>query len=150
MRRNVTDLGIGAYLMMHGYKTVGRRGRNVFFELGEKDSDEFDKLTMEYLQSQFNKFDSYLLGLKRVIETANPAGLPVTDLGIGAYLMLHGYKVLGRKGKGLYFDVSPDDVREFQRLQVEYLGGPYHTFDSYLMALKKVGEYMPDDGLASK
>ena len=146
MRKSVSDLGIGAYLMMHGHKAIGRRGKNVFFETTDKEAEEFDKLTMEYLRSQFNQFDSYLIALKKVVESQDmPTGKAVADLGIGSYLMLHGYKVLGRRGKNIYFEVNKEeDNKEFNRLQVEYLGGPLHQFDSYLMALKKIGEYVPE------
>lgn len=145
MRKSVSDLGVGAYLMMHGHKAIGRKGKNVFFELAESDLEEFDKLTMDYLRSHFNQFDSYLIALKKVMESIGAlSGKPVSDLGISAFLMLHGYKVIGRKAKNIYFEVAEEDYKEFLRLQVEYLGGPLHQFDSYLMALKKVGEYMPD------
>lgn len=147
MRKSVSDLGIGAYLMMHGHKAIGRRGKNVFFETNEKDAEEFDKLTMEYLRGQFNQFDSYLIALKKVVESNDiPEGSKaVADLGIGAYLMLHGYKVVGRKGKNFYFEVvKEEDNKAFNRLQIDYLGSTLHQFDSYLMALKKVSEYLPD------
>lgn len=133
--------------MMHGHKAIGRRGKNVFFETTEKEVEEFDKLTMEYLRGQFNQFDSYLIALKKVVEsTETPAGKAVADLGIGAYLMLHGYKVVGRKGKNFYFEVAKEeeDNKTFNKLQIDYLGSTLHQFDSYLMALKKVSEYLPD------
>ncbi len=145
MKKSVPDLGIGAYLMMHGYKAIGRKGKNVYFEVKEEEVDEYVKLTGEYFRSKFHQFDAYLIALKKVMESPDtPAGRAVLDLGIGAYVMLHGYKVAGRRAKNIYFEVKDEEMKEFNKLQVEYLGGPFHQFDSYLMALKKVGEYMPD------
>lgn len=144
MRKSVSDLGIAAYLMMHGYKTVGRRGRQVFFEVEEKEAEEMSRLTMEYLRSQYSQFDSCLMGLKNVVETPAAVGRPVSDLGIGAYVMLHGYKVLGRKGKVIFFEVAEKDDKEFVRLQIEYLGGTFHQFDAYLMGLKKCNDLLLD------
>lgn len=70
----------------------------------------------------------------------------VSDLGIGAYLLMHGYDVAGKKGKTIYFSLKneEDEVRKFDKLTVEYLSSPYHRFDSCLMALKKVPDYKPD------
>lgn len=59
IQKSVNDLGIAAYLMMHGYKVVGRRNRTVFFEIGESETKEFDILGFEYLSSPFHQFDSY-------------------------------------------------------------------------------------------
>lgn len=68
----------------------------------------------------------------------------VSDLGAGAYLMMHGYKVIGRKGKSIIFEVEEDGVRVFEQRTMEYLSSDFHRFDSCLMSLKKIGEYMPD------
>ena len=68
----------------------------------------------------------------------------VSDLGAGAYLMMHGYKVIGRKGKSIVFEVEEDGVRVFEERTMEYLSSDFHRFDSCLMSLKKIGEYMPD------
>lgn len=69
----------------------------------------------------------------------------VSDLGAGAYLMMHGYKVVGRKGKSIVFEVEEDGVRLFEQRTMEYLSSEFHRFDSCLMSLKKIGEYMPDN-----
>lgn len=139
MKKSVSDLGIGAYLMMHGYKTGGRRGKNVFFEIADKDNEEFDRLTMDYLQSPFHQFDHYIMILKKVYETAGTlGGRVVADIGSGAYLMMNGYKVKGRKGKNLYFEVAEKDNEEFEKLMLEYTNSTYSQFDSWLMSLKKI------------
>ena len=68
----------------------------------------------------------------------------VSDLGAGAYLMMHGYKVIGRRGKSIVFEVEEDGVHLFEQRTMEYLSSDFHRFDSCLMSLKKIGEYMPD------
>lgn len=68
----------------------------------------------------------------------------VNDLGAGAYLLMHGYRVAGRKGKAIVFEVDFAEVREFDQRTMEYLSSEYHRFDSCLMSLKKIGEYIPD------
>jgi len=68
----------------------------------------------------------------------------ISDLGAGAYLMMHGYKVIGRKGKAIIFEVEEDGTRLFEQRTMEYLSSDFHRFDSCLMSLKKIGEYMPD------
>lgn len=69
----------------------------------------------------------------------------LNDLGSGAYLMMHGYKVIGRRGKAIVFEVTDGEVKEFEDRTMEYLRSEFHRFDACLMSLKKIGEYMPSD-----
>jgi hypothetical protein len=146
MKKSVQDLGIAAYLMMHGFNVIGRKSRTIYFEVEEKDLGEFDRLSFEYLSGTHRQFDTSLMSLKKIGEYL-PAGTykAITDLGIAAYLLMHGFRVAGRKGRIVYFDVAAEDGDEFERLNFEYLSTTYHQFDSCLMLLKKVGEYTPPD-----
>jgi len=65
----------------------------------------------------------------------------VSDLGAGAYLLMHGHKVVGRKGRDFIFEVSENEELEFEQRKLEYLSSEFHRFDSYIMSLKKVGDY---------
>lgn len=65
----------------------------------------------------------------------------VNDLGVAAYIKLHGYRCLGRKGRNYYFEVENNDIK-FEKLIVEYINSSMHDFDSALMSLKKIGEYV--------
>lgn len=67
----------------------------------------------------------------------------VTDLGAAAYIMMHKYKVVCKKGKAVYFEVEieGDGERKFEDLIMDYLSSEFHRFDSCLMSLKKIGEY---------
>jgi hypothetical protein len=149
IQKSVNDLGIAAYLMMHGYKVTGRRNRTVFFKIIEVDSQEFDSLGFEYLSSPYHQFDSCLMSLKKIGEYdpkfVNPDKLKsVNDLGIAAYLMMHAHKVVGRRNRTVYFEIPEAEFQEFDSLGFEYLSSPYHQFDSCLMSLKKIGEYDPN------
>lgn len=68
-----------------------------------------------------------------------------TDLGAAAYIMMHKYKVAGKKGKSIYFEIEKEDESEFDNLRMEYLSSEFHRFDSCLMSLKKIGEYLPHE-----
>lgn len=81
---------------------------------------------------------------KRFIDPNEPiVQKSVNDLGIAAYLMMHGYKVIGRRNRSVYFEIKESEAVEFDGLGFEYLSSPYHQFDSNLMAIKKIGEYEP-------
>jgi len=67
----------------------------------------------------------------------------VYDLGAGAYLLMHGYKVIGRQERAVVFEVEESGSDEFDARQLEYLSSEFHRFDSCLMSLKKIGDYMP-------
>lgn len=146
MKKSVHDLGIAAYLMMHGFNVIGRKSRTIYFEVEDKDLGEFDRLSFEYLSGTHRQFDTSLMSLKKIGEYL-PEGKykAITDLGIAAYLLMHGFRVAGRKGRTVYFDVLEQDSDEFEKLNFEYLSTTYHNFDSCLLLLKKVGEYTPPD-----
>ena len=65
----------------------------------------------------------------------------IEDLGAAAYVMMHGFKVVGKKGKNVYFEVPNKEEKEFEKLVFDYLSSEYHRFDSCLMSLKKIGDY---------
>ncbi len=64
--KQVSDLGVAAYLLMHRYEVVGRRGKDIFFKIKESESDEFSNRQLEYLSSQYHQFDSCLMSLKKL------------------------------------------------------------------------------------
>ena len=153
----VNDLGVAAYVLMHGHAVVGKRGRSIYFECNtEEESAEFDRLILEYQPpNEFYTFDSCLMFLKKINELV-PETMDenihkcVTDLGVAAYLLMQEYRdnslgvrVIGKKGKYVYFEHPEGKGDEFERLSYAYLPSQFQTYDSNLMALKKIGEYMP-------
>ena len=143
--RSVTDLGAAAYLLMHDYKVVGRKGKEILFSTHEnKSSDQFDQLTLDYLSSEFHRFDACIMSLKKIGDYAFQSKNQryVTDLGAAAYILMHKYKVLGKKGKAVYFEIESDGSDKFDELSLEYLSSEFHRFDSCLMSLKKINEYV--------
>lgn len=146
MKRNqksVSDLGAAAYMLMHDWKVMGRRGKDIFFLLDEeKTSEKFDQLTLDYLSSEFHRFDACIMSIKKIGEYSfdNKTSRSVTDLGAAAYILMHKYRIVGRKGKCIFFEV--DDETKFDEIALEYISSDYHRFDSCLMSLKKIGEYV--------
>jgi hypothetical protein len=67
----------------------------------------------------------------------------VSDLGAAAFVMMNKYKVVGKKGQAIYFEMNRDEVAHFESLKMEYLSSEFHRFDACLMALKKIGESAP-------
>lgn len=59
----ITDLGAAAYILMHKYKVIGRRGKAIYFEVEEEITEKFDGLALEYISSDFHRFDSCLMSL---------------------------------------------------------------------------------------
>jgi regulator of sigma D len=68
----------------------------------------------------------------------------VSDLGAGAYLLMYGWKVVGRRGKSIIFEVEESAINDFEQDTLDYLSSDFHRFDSCLMSLKKINEYMPE------
>jgi hypothetical protein len=67
----------------------------------------------------------------------------VTDLGAAAYVLMHKYKIAGKKGQAVYFEVPESETEQFEALNYEYISDDFHKFDSCLMSLKKMREYTP-------
>lgn len=62
---------------------------------------------------------------------------PVSELGMAAYVKMHGFRCLGRKGRTFYFETEEGD-ESIDQLLIEYLNSPMHDFDSAIMSLKKM------------
>ena len=147
IRKAVSDLGIAAYLLMRNYKVIGRQGRDYYFSLESEDIEKFDELTLDYLSSEFHRFDSCLMALKKIGEYPfkNKNYRFVTDLGSSAYILMHKYKMIGKKGRAVYFEVDAESANNFDNLALNYLSSEFHQFDSCLMSLKKIGEYINEE-----
>lgn len=149
MKKNqkwVSDLGAAAYILMHDFKVIGRKGKDIYFLLNDENTAEkFDQLNLDYLSSEFHRFDACIMSLKKIgeynFDTKNHRF--VTDLGAAAYILMHKYKVVGKKGKAIYFEVE-DSEDKFDEIALDYISSDYHRFDSCLMSLKKIGEYISD------
>ena len=152
IKKTVSDLGVAAYMLMHGYTVTAKRNREIEFELDDQEQcEEFDKLLLEYQPpNEYYTFDSCLMFLKKIDisvseQIEKDALQVVTDLGVAAYMLMQEYKpnslglrVVGKKGKCVYFYCNPDKVDQFQQLSLAYLTSPYQTYDSGLMGLKKL------------
>lgn len=68
----------------------------------------------------------------------------ISDLGVSAYLRMHGFKCVGRKARNFYFELDEDQSNEFDQLTFDYANSPMHDFDSCIMSLKKLPEYLPE------
>lgn len=145
-QRSVSDLGTAAYLLMHEYKVIGRKGKEIFFSIGDHgdNGERFEQITLDYLSSEFHRFDACIMSLKKIGEYSfnSKNQRYVTDLGAAAYILMHKYKVLGKKGKAIYFEIEDEGCDKFDELSLEYLSSDFHRFDSCLMSLKKINEYM--------
>ena len=145
-KKSVSDLGAAAYILMHDYKVIGRRGKDIYFLVDDGDNEEFDRLNMDYLSSEFHRFDSCIMSLKKIGEYQfdTRSHRFVTDLGAAAYILMHKYKVIGKKGKAVYFETDGESADKFDEIALEYLSSDFHRFDSCLMSLKKIGEYISE------
>ena len=146
-QKSVSDLGAAAYLLMHEFRVIGRKGRDIFFFLdNEHNASKFDQLTLDYLSSEFHRFDACIMSLKKIgeydFDLKNSRF--VTDLGAAAYLLMHKYKVVGKRGKAIYFEIEHDISDRFDEIALEYITSDYHKFDSCLMSLKKINEYISE------
>ena len=71
----------------------------------------------------------------------------VDDLGIAAYVGMHGFKLIGRKGKVFYFEIYREEENDFNQTLFDYVNSDCQKFDRELMALKKMPYFIPDGAL---
>lgn len=142
--KNIHDLGVAAYVLMQGFPLAGRKDKTFIFNVSKDKSKEFEDLKTAYLFSEFHYFDHCLMGLKKLEEysyTINSNKF-VTDLGAAAFLLMHKFKLLGKKGRAFYFEInSKEEETQFDELNLQYASSIFHDFDSKLMSLKKIGEF---------
>lgn len=140
----VHDLGVAAFILMQGFSLAGRKDKSFIFTVPKEKLKEFEDQKTSYLFSEFHYFDHCLMGLKKLEEY--PFGINsnkfVTDLGAAAFLLMHKFKLIGKKGRAFYFEcTSKEDDNQFDDLNLQYASSIFHDFDSKLMSLKKIGEF---------
>lgn len=143
--KSISDLGAAAYILMHEYKVLGRKGKEIIFHVEDERIDrQFDQLTLDYLSSEFHRFDACIMSLKKIgdFPFENKSVRHVSDLGAAAYILMHKYRLIGRKGKNIFFEVEKENNDKFDELSLEYISSEFHRFDSCLMSLKKINEYI--------
>lgn len=150
----VEDMGAAAYLNLHGYKISSKNGRQYVFEAVAESPDarsrsrDFNRTKFDYLSSQFHDFDAKLMSLKKMgdYRPDAPKGgrmFDVDDLGEAAYLNMNGFKIIGKDGTVVHFEVNQGDEGEFGRHRSDYISSPYFLFDSKLRYLRKLNQ-LPD------
>lgn len=145
INKSVSDLGIAAYILMQGYDFLGKKDKDFYFEIEDSDERKFDEIKINYLVSEFHYFDHCLMGIKKLEDFNHPIDSKyfVTDLGAAAYLLMHKFRILGKKGKSYFFDISSqEENNQFQELNLQYANSEFHNFDSKLMSLKKIGSFL--------
>jgi hypothetical protein len=66
IKKSVSDLGVAAYLKINGFRCIGRRGRDYYFEFPKEDEHQFNELQVNYLNSAMHDFDAALMSLKKL------------------------------------------------------------------------------------
>ncbi len=145
VQRQVFDLGVAAFILMQSFQLAGRKDRSFIFSVPKEKLKEFEDQKTSYLFSEFHYFDHCLMGLKKLEEYpfSINSNKFVTDLGAAAFLLMHKFKLIGKKGRAFYFECdSKQDDSQFDELNLQYASSVFHDFDSKLMSLKKIGEFI--------
>jgi hypothetical protein len=140
MNKEIRDIGIAAYLVMHEFKLHDKKEKNFIFSIEPINNKKFEDLKISYLSSEFHHFDSCIMSLKKLEEYPFnlDSGYFTNDLGCAAYLLMHKFKLLGKKNRYFYFEISPEEEFQFREIMIQYSGSEFHSFDSKLMSLKKI------------
>lgn len=159
LRKSVSDLGMAAYLMLHGCSVVAKEGKLIYFECNdETDEEAIDNLILEYQPpNDFITFDNCLMFLKKLNDkhpkTEEGAIKLIPNLGQAAYILLHecreqpenrlNAKVVGKKGKNIYFRHPEEMSGKLTKLANDYFLSQFYKYDQELQGIKKYGEYNP-------
>jgi len=140
MNKEIRDIGIAAYLVIHEFKLHDKKEKNFIFSIDPNDQKKFEDLKISYLSSEFHHFDSCIMSLKKLEEYAFELGSDffTNDLGCAAYILMHKFRLLGKKHKYFYFEIPLEEEIQFREIMIQYSGSEFHSFDSKLMSLKKI------------
>lgn len=64
--KEVDDLGSSAYLLMLGFKPFGKKYKSILFKVLKNEVEEFNQKQMDYLSSDYHRFDSCLMAIKKM------------------------------------------------------------------------------------
>ena len=118
MNKEIRDIGIAAYLVMHEFKLHDKKEKNFIFSIEPINSKKFEDLKISYLSSEFHHFDSCIMSLKK-LEEYNfnlDSEFFINDLGCAAYLLMHKFKLLGKKNRYFYFEISREEEIQFREI----------------------------------
>lgn len=141
MLKEIRDIGIAAYMVMHDYKLRDKKDKSFIFAIDPNENKKFEDLKISYLSSEFHHFDSCLMSLKKLEDYPFEinSSCYTNDLGCAAYILMHKFILIGKKNKCFYFDVSSEtEELQFREINMQYSGSEFHNFDSKLMSLKKI------------
>jgi hypothetical protein len=140
----IADLGLAAWVKMHGHRITRVEPRRVYFSLPDHNSsDEIESLKVSYVNSEASAFDSWLMSLKQMPSTNNvdridPSVVEVEGLGPSAYIRFKGrWRLIGRTSPLKYvFYVPVEDQDEFADLRVSWTNSRLRDFDAAMMSIK--------------
>ena len=61
MKKEIRDIGIAAYLLLHSFKLSSKKDRSFIFDIVPEREKEFEDMKLSYLASEFHHFDSCLM-----------------------------------------------------------------------------------------
>lgn len=65
--------------------------------------------------------------------------IEIDNLGIAAYLKMNGFYVTGKTGpRNFVFEVSKDEIDNFEKMRREYINTSFARFDNELMLLRRM------------
>lgn len=141
MIKDIKDIGIAAYLLLNGFKLINKKDKLFVFEVEKLKEKEFEDMKLSYLASEFHHFDSCLMSLKKLEDYPFEinSNCFTYDLGCAAYLLLHRFRLAGKKGRCFYFETNSDEEEnQFREMIYQYSSCEFHDFDAKLMSIKKI------------
>lgn len=143
----VNNLGHAAYAKMFGFKVCSYSKKSISFDIDDDKADEFKNTTVDFMNSSYAKFDSWVMNLKNMPVVfldsigKNPNVHLINGLGCSAFLMLNSskekWRIVNRVSSTSFaFYVPSCDIGEFESMQVSWINSSERDFDSEIMALK--------------
>lgn len=143
--KRIADLGLAAWIKMHGYQISKVESNCVFFQV-ENDQmiKEVEALETSYVNSEACSYDSWLMSLKQMpvtdVNECDPEIIVVEGLGPSAFLRHKGrWRLIGRPHHIKFaFYVPSNELTEFNSLRVAWTNSDLRDFDAAMMAIKSL------------
>jgi hypothetical protein len=143
--KKVYDLGIAAWIKMHGHQISKIEIKCINFLVeNEKMDVEIDNLKNSYVNSEACEYDSWLMSLKQLpitrVDNLDPEIVIVDGLGPSAFVRHKGrWRLIGRESNSRFaFFVPMPDNDEFNNLRVSWTNSELRTFDAAMMSIKNM------------
>lgn len=139
----VTGLGAAAYMKMHGYHVSAATKTDIAFEVKEEDVEIFKKYLLDFVNSEYASFDTWVTCLKKMPTSTtllNNENLKKVDgIGLAAFMRQNSngkWEIVSKVTSNIFaFYVSENYLNDFYAMQVAWTNSKERNFNAAVLSI---------------